>query len=169
MRLKPHWKGTKCQAELVQKDKPNNQLLASKQPSLVKSLISKALLCSFSRSQTLPGIQVRLRKGRGNIDQVANTHWIIEKAREFQKSIYFCFIDYIKAFECVDHNKLWKILKEMGMPDHHTCLPKNVHMGQETTIRMGHGTTDWFKIGKEVQKDSILSPGLFNFYVEYII
>ena len=139
MRLKPHWKGTKCQAELVQKDKPNNQLLASKQPSLVKSLISKALLCSFSRSQTLPGIQVRLRKGRGNIDQVANTHWIIEKAREFQKNIYFCFI-YAKAFDRVDHNKLWKFLKRW---EYQTTLPVPEPVCRsKATIRTGHGTMD---------------------------
>ena len=92
----------------------------------------------------------------------------MEKAREFQKNIYFCFIDYAKAFDCVDHNKLWKILKEMGIPDHLTCLLRNLYAGQEATIRTGHGTTDWFQIGKGVYQGCILSPCLFNFYAEYI-
>ena len=95
-------------------------------------------------------------------------HWIMEKAREFQKNIYFCFIDYAKAFDCVDHNKL-KILKEMGIPDHLTCLLRNLHAGQEATVRTGHGTTDWFQIGKGVHQGSILSPCLCNFYAEYIM
>ena len=90
------------------------------------------------------------RKGRGTRDQIANNHWISEKAREFQKNIYFCLIDYAKAFDCVDHNKLWKILKEMGMPDHLTCLLRNLYAGQKTTVRTGHGTIDWFQIGKGV-------------------
>ena len=90
------------------------------------------------------------RKGRGTRDQIANIHWISEKAREFQKNIYFCLIDYAKAFDCVDHNKLWKILKEMGMPDHLTCLLRNLYAGQEATVRTGHGTIDWFQIGKGV-------------------
>ena len=94
--------------------------------------------------------------------------WIIEKAREFQKNIYFCFIDYTKAFDCVDHNKLWKILKKMGVPDHLTCLLRNLSAGQEATVRTGHGTTDWFQIGKGVRQGYILSPCLFNFYAEYI-
>ena len=92
----------------------------------------------------LPDVQAGFRKGRGTRDQIANIHWIIEKAREFQKSIYFCFIDYAKALDCVDHNKLWKILKEMGIPDHLTCLLRNLNAGQEATVRTGHGTTDWF-------------------------
>ena len=91
------------------------------------------------------------------------------KKHEFQKNIYFCFIDYAKAFDCVDHNKLWKILKEMGIPDHLTCLLRNLHAGQEATIKTGHGTTDWFQIGKGVRQGCILSPCLFNFYAEYII
>ena len=95
-------------------------------------------------------------------------HWIIEKAREFQKNIYFCFIDYAKAY-CMDHNKLWKILKEMGIPDHLTCLLRNLYAGQEATVRTGHGTTDWLQIGKGVCQGSILSPCLFNFYAEYIM
>ena len=93
----------------------------------------------------------------------------IEKARELQKNIYFCFIDYAKAFDCVDHNKLWKIMKEMGMPDHLTCLLRNLYAGQEATVRTGHGTTDWFWIGKGVRQGYILSPCLFNFYAEYIM
>ena len=95
-----------------------------------------------------PDVQVGFRKGRGTRDQIANIHWIMEKAREFQKNIYFCFIDYAKAFDCMDHNKLWKILKEMGTPDNMTCLLRNLYAGQEATVRTGHGTTDWFQIGK---------------------
>ena len=98
----------------------------------------------------LPDIQAGFRKGRGTRDQIANIRWIIKKAREFQKNIYFCFIDYAKAFDCVDHDKLWKILKEMGIPDHLTCLLRNLYAGQEATARTGHGTTDWFQIGKGV-------------------
>ena len=97
-----------------------------------------------------PDVQAGFRKGRGTRDQIANICWIMEKAREFQKNTYFCFIDYAKAFDCVNHNKLWKILKEMGIPDHLTCLLKNLYAGQEATVRTGHGTTDWFQIGKEV-------------------
>ena len=110
-----------------------------------------------------------LEKGRGSRDQIANIRWIIGKAREFQKSIYFCSIDYTKAFDSVDHNKLWKILKEMGMPDHLTCLLRNLYAGQETTVRTGHGTTDWFQIGKGVHQGCIFSSCLFNLYAEYIM
>ena len=117
----------------------------------------------------LPDVQAGYRKSRGTRDQIANIRWIIEKAREFQKNIYFCFIDYAKAFDCVDHNKMWKILKEMGLPDHLTCLLRNLCAGQETTVRIGHGTTDWFQIGKGVCQVYILSPCLFNFYAEYIM
>ena len=113
----------------------------------------------------IPDVQAGFRKGRGTRDQIANIHWIIEKAREFQKNTYFCFIDYAKAFDCVDHNKLWKILKEMGIPDHLTCLLRNLYAGQEATVRTGHGTTDWFQIGKGVRQSCILSPCLFNLYV----
>ena len=109
------------------------------------------------------------RKGRGTRDQIANIHWIIEKAREFQKNIYFCFIDYVKAFDCVDHNKLWKILKEMGISDHLTCLLRNLYAGQEATVRTGHGTTDWFQTGKGLRQGCILLPCLFNLYAEYIM
>ena len=107
--------------------------------------------------------------GANNIDQIANICWIIEKAREFQKNIHFCFIDYVKAFDCVDHNKLWKILKEMGIPDHLPCLLRNLYVGQEATVRTGHETTDWFQIGKRVRQGYILSPCLFNLYAEYIM
>ena len=117
----------------------------------------------------LPDVQAGFRKGRGTRDQVANMHWIIEKARGFQKNIYFCFIVYAKAFDCVVHNKLWKILKEVEIPDHLTCLLRNLHAGQEATVRTGHGTRDWFQIGKGVRQDCILSPCLFNLYAEYIM
>ena len=114
----------------------------------------------------LPDVQAGFRKGRGTRDQIANIRWIIEKAREFQKSIYFCFIDYAKAFDCVDHNKLKKILKETGIPDHLTCLLRNLNAGQEATVRTGHGTMHWFQIGKGVRQGCILSPFLFNLYEE---
>ena len=109
-------------------------------------------------NRELPDVQAGFRKGRGTRDQIANILWIIKKAREFQKNIYFCFIDYAKAFDCVDPNKLWKILKEMGIPDHLTCLLGNLYAGQEATVRPGHGTTDWFQIGKGVRQGCILSP-----------
>ena len=106
--------------------------------------------------------QAGFRKGRGTRDQITNIRWIIKKAREFQENIYFCFIDYTKAFDCVNHNKLWKILQEMGIPDHLTCLLRNLYAGQEATVRTGHGTTDWFQIGKGERQGCILSPCLFN-------
>ena len=117
----------------------------------------------------LPDIHAGFRKGRGTRDQIANICWIIEKAREFQKNIYFCSIDYVKAFDCVDHNKLWKILKEMGIPDHLACLLRNLYAGQEATVRTGRGTTDWFQIGKRICQSCIFSPYLFNLYEEYIM
>ena len=117
----------------------------------------------------LPDVQAGFRKGRGSRDQIANIHWIIKKAREFQKNIYFCFFDYAKAFDCVCHNKLWKILKEMGRSDHLTCFLRNPYADQETTVRTGHGTTDCFQIGKGVRQGCILSPCLFNLYAEYIM
>ena len=120
-------------------------------------------------NRELPDVQAGFRKSRGTRDQIANIHWIIKKAREFQKNIYLCFIDYAKAFDCVDHNKLWKTLKEMGIPDHLTCLLRNLYAGQEATVRTGHGTTDWFQIGKRVRQGCILSPCLFNWYAEYIM
>ena len=110
----------------------------------------------------LPDVQPGFRKGRGTRDQISNICWIIEKASEFQKNISFCFIDYTKAFDCVDHNKLWNILKKMGITDHLTCLLRNLYTGQEATVRTGHGTTDWFQIGKGVCQGYILSPCLFN-------
>ena len=117
----------------------------------------------------IPGVQAGFRKGRGARDQIANICWITEKARKFQKNIYFCFIDHAKAFNCVVHNKLWKILKEMGIPDDLTCLLRNLYAGQEATVRTGHGTTDWFQIGKGVHQSCILSPCLLNLYAEYIM
>ena len=133
----------------------------------------------------LPDVQAGFRKGRGTRDQIANIHWIIKKAREFQINIYFCFTDYAKAFDYVDHiwkgyvdhiafdyvdhNKLWKILKQMGITDHLTCLLRNVYAGQEATVRTGHGTTDWFQIGKGVCQGCILSPCLFNLHAEYMM
>ena len=114
-------------------------------------------------------LQAGFRKGRGARGQIANIHWIIEKAKEFQKSIYFCFIDYAKAFDCVNHNKLWKVLKEIGIPNHLTCLLRNLFADQEVTVRTGHGTTGWFQTGKGVRQGCILSPCLFNLYAEYIM
>ena len=120
-------------------------------------------------NRELPDVQAGFRKGRGTRDQIANIRWIIKKAREFQKNIYFCFIDYTEAFDCVDHNKLWKIFKEMGIPDHLTCLLKNLYAGQEATVRTGHETTDWFQIRKGAHQGYILSPCLFNLYAECIM
>ena len=117
----------------------------------------------------LPDVQAGFRKGRGTRDQIANIHWINKKAREFQKNIYFCFIDYVKAFDSVNHNTLWKILQEMGIPDHLTCLLRNLYAGQEATVRSWHGTTDWFQIRKGVHQGCMLSPCLFNIYSEYIM
>ena len=117
----------------------------------------------------LPDVQVGFRKGRGTRDRVANIRWIIEKAGEFQKNIYFCFIYYAKAVDCVDHSKLWKILKEIRIPDHLTCLLRNLYAGQEATIRTGHGTTDWFQIRKGIHQGCILSPYFFNLNAEYIM
>ena len=110
-----------------------------------------------------------LEKAEGTRDQIANICWIIEKAREFQKNIYFCFIDYAKAFDCVDHNKLWKFLKEIGIPDHLTCLLRNLYAGQKATVRTRHGTMDWFQFGKRVHQGCILSPYWYNLYAEHIM
>ena len=120
-------------------------------------------------NQELPNVQAGFRKGIGTRDQIAKIHWIIEKAREIQKNIYFCFIDYAKALECVDHNKLWKILREMGISDHLTCLLRNLYACQKATVRTRNGTTDWFQIGKGVCQGCILLPCLFKFYAEYIM
>ena len=120
-------------------------------------------------NRELPDVQAGFRKSRGTRDQIANIHWIIEKAREFQKNIYSCFIDDAKAFDCVNHHKLWKILKEMGIADHLTCLLRNLYASQEATVRMGHETTDWIQIGKGVCQYCISSPCLFNLYAEYVM
>ena len=125
-------------------------------------------------NQEFPDVQAGFRKGRGTREQIANIRWIIEKkkkkkARKFQKNIYFSFIDYVRAFGCADHNKLWKILQEMGIPDHLTCLLRNLNAGQEATVRTGHGTMDWFQIRKGVHQGCKLSPCLFNLYAEYIM
>ena len=120
-------------------------------------------------NRELPDVQAGFRKGRGTRDQIANICWIINKIREFQKNIYFCFIDYAKPFDCVDHIKLWKILEERGIPDHLICFLRNLYAGQEQTVITGHGTTDWFQIGKELRQGCILSPCLLNFYAEYIM
>ena len=121
----------------------------------------------------LPDVQPRFRKGRGTKDQIANLRWIIKKARKFQKNIYVCFIDYAKAFDCVNQNKLWKILKEMGLPYHLTFFLRNLYAGQEATVRPGHGITDWFQIDKRISRiryqGCILSPSLYNVYAEYIM
>ena len=117
----------------------------------------------------LPDVQVGFKKDRGSTDKILNICWITEKSRKFQENIYFCFIDSAKAFDCVDQNKLWKILQEMGILDHLTCLLRNLNADQEATVRTGHGTTDWFQIGKGVHKGCILSPCLFNLYAEYIM
>ena len=131
----------------------------------------KILQAKFQQSVNYeqPDVQVGFRKGRGTRDLIANICWVIKKAREFQKSTYFCFIDYAKALDCVDHNKLWKILKEVGIPDHLTCLLSNLYADQEATVRTGHGTMDWFQIGKGVRQGCILSPCLFNLYAECIM
>ena len=113
----------------------------------------------------LPDVQAGFRKGRGARNQIADIHWIIRKAREVQKNIYFCFIDYAKALDCVDHSKLWKILKEMGIPDHLTCLLRNMYSGKDAIVRTGHGTSDWFQISKGICQGYLLSPCLFNLYV----
>ena len=134
---------------------------------LVMFKILQARLQQYMNSE-LPDVQAGFRKGRGSTDQIANMHWIIKKAKEFQRNIYFCFIDHAKAFDCVDHNQLWKILQEMGITDHLTCLLRNLYAGQGATVRIGHGTTDWFQIGKGVRQGCILSPSLFNLYAEYI-
>ena len=134
-------------------------------------VVLKILQRSFRQyiSQELPDVHTGFRKGRGTRDQIANICWIIEKSREYQKNIYFCFIDYTKAFDRVVHNKLWEILQEMGLPDHLTCLLRNLYTDQEATVRTRHGATDWFQIGKGVRQGYILSPCLFNLNVEYIM
>ena len=117
----------------------------------------------------IPDVQAGFRKGRRIRDQIANMCWLTEKSREFQKNIYFCFIEYTKVFDCVDHNKLWKILQEMGIPNYLTCILRNLYAGQEATVRTEYGTTDWFQIGKGVCQGCILSLCLFNLYAGYIM
>ena len=130
------------------KECPNYHIIALiSHSSKVMLKILQARLQQYVNRE-LPDVQAGFRKGRGTRNQIANICWIIKKAREFQRNIYFCFIDYAKAFDCVAHNKLWKILKEMGIPDHLTCLLRSLYAGQEATVRTGHGTTDWFQIGK---------------------
>ena len=151
------------------------QLHSSHTPIALISHASKVMLKILQPrlqqyvNHELADVQTGFRKGRGTRDQIANICWIIEKTREFLKNIYFCFIDYAKAFDSVNHNKLWKVLKEMGTPDHLTCLLRNLNAGREATARTGHGTTDWFQIGKGVHQGCILSPCLFNLYAEYIM
>ena len=116
----------------------------------------------------LPDVQVGFRKGRGIKDQISNIHWIIKNPKIFQENIYFCFIDYVKTFDCVDHNKLWKILRYIGIPDQFTCLLRNLYAGQEARVRTRQGKTGWFQIGKGVLQGCILSPCLFNLYSEYL-
>ena len=125
----------------------------------------KILQARFQKyvNRELPDVQAGFRKGRGTRDQIANICWITEKAREFQKNIYFCFIDYAKAFDCVDHNKLWKIMREMGIPDHPNCLLINLYTGQEATVRTGHGTTDWFQIGNGVHQAVYCHPAYLTY------
>ena len=130
--------------------------------------ILKARLQQYMNCE-LPDVQAGFRKGRGSRGQIANIWWIISKSREFWENIFFCFIDYAKAFDYVDHSKLWKIMKEIGIPDHLTCLLRNSYAGQEATVRTGHGITDWFQIGKGVCQGCILSPCLFNLYAEYLM
>jgi len=161
-----------CQRKAIPKGHPKEcsnyhtiALISHASKGIIK--ICQARLQQYM-NQELPDVQAGFRKGRGTRDQIANVCWIIKKAREFQKNIYFCFIDYAKAFDCVDHSKLWKILKEIGIPDHLICLLRSLYAGQEATVRTEHGTTDWFQTGKGVCQGCILSPCLFNFYAEYI-
>ena len=133
------------------------------------SKVMLKILQARLQNRELPDVQAGFREGKGTRDQIPNIHWIIEKARKFQKNIYFYFIDYAKAFDGVDHNKLWKILKEIRIADHLTCLLRNLYAGQEATVRTGHGTTNWFQIEKGVCQDCMLSPCLFNLCAEYIL
>ena len=138
-------------------------------PEMLEMLKTLQARLQWYVNHELPDVQAGYGKARGTADKIANIRWTIEKAREFQKNIYFCFIDYTKTFDCVDHNKLWEILKEMGIPAHLTCLLRKLYAGQETTVRTGHGTADCFQIGKGVRQGCILSPCLFNLYAEYIM
>ena len=148
--------------------RPNENPTSSKEyfPCVPPGFCTSPLLLLYTNHLV---IQAAFTKGRGTRDQIANISWIIEKAKEFPKNIYFCFIDYAKAFDCVDHNKLWKILKEIGILDHLTCLWRNLYAGQEATVRIGHWATDWFQIGKEVCQGCIFLPCLFSLDAEYIM
>ena len=157
----PNPKERQCQRKLKL---PHNGLISHASKVMLKILQAK--LQQYVNCEHAD-VQAGFRKGRGTRDQIANIHWIIEKAREFQKNI--CFIDYPKAFDCVDHNKPWKTLKEVGILNHLTCLLRNLYADQEATVRTGHGTTDWFHIGKGVYRGCILSPCLFNLYAGYIM
>ena len=156
-------------------NKGNAKECSNYQTTVLISHASKVMLKNLQASLQqyvsceLPDVQAGFIKGRGPSDQIANICWIIEKAREFQKNIYFCFNDYTKAFDCVDHNKLWKILQEMGIPVHLTCLLRNLYVGQEATVRTVHGTRNWFQIKKGVRQCCILSSCLFNSYAQYIM
>ena len=149
----------------------NAQTTAQLHSSHASKVMLKILQARLQQyiNREIPDVQAGFRKSRGTRDQIANFCWITEKARVFQKNIYFCFIDYAEALDSVDHNKLWKILKEMGIPDHLTCLLRNLYAGQEATVRTGHGTPDWLQIGQGVGQGCILSPCLFNIYAEYIM
>ena len=138
-------------------------------PWWVRNYYSLNTIVSCLVNRKIIEFYITKKKGRGTRDQIANIRGIIGKAREFLKNIYFCFIDHIKAFGCVDHNKLWKLLQEMGIPDHLPCLLRNLCAGQEATVRTGRGTTDWFQTGKAVRQDCMLSPCLFNFYAELLL
>jgi len=138
-------------------------------PWWVRNYYSLNTIVSCLVNRKIIEFYITKKKGRGTRDQIANIRGIIGKAREFLKNIYFCFIDHTKAFGCVDHDKLWKLLQEMGIPDHLTCLLRNLCAGQEATVRTGRGTTDWFQTGKAVRQDCMLSPCLFNFYAELLL
>ena len=139
--------------------------------SYARKLMLKILQVRLQQyvNQEIPDVQAGFRKGRGMKDPIANISWIIKKAREFQKNIYFCFTNYANAFDCVDHNKLWKILQEMGIPDHLICLLRNLCEGQEATVSTKHGTTDWFQIRKGILQGCMLSPCLYNLHAECIM
>ena len=156
-------KGRQC--ERMYKLPPNCTLLTSQQSNAQNLQVR----LQQYMNRELPNVQAGFRKGRGTRDQIANISWIIDKAREFQKNIHFCFIEYAIAFDYVNHNKLWKIMKEMGIPDHLSCLLTNLYARQEATVRTGHRTTDWFQIREGVQQSCILSPCFLNLYADYIM
>ena len=156
------------QRKAIPKNAQTTAQLHSSHISKVMLKILQARLQQYMNWE-LPDVQAGFRKGRGTRDQIANICWIIKKVKEFQKNIYFFYIDYAKAFDFVDHSKLWKMLKEMGIPDYLSCLLRNLHAGQEATVRTGHGRAEWFQMRKGVCQGCILSPGLFNLYTECIM